>query len=265
MAVQRPPAFLGRSGERDVLDRLLETVRGGQSAVLVIRGEAGIGKTALVRYAARQAAGFRVAQIAGVEAEMELPFAGLHHLCAPMLSQLDALPDPQQNALRVAFGLSSGDAPDRFLVALAALTLFAEVAGERPLLCLVDDAQWLDGATSQVLGFIARRLLAESVALVFTVREPSDERELADLPELSLGGLQDDDARALLAAVIPGRLDDRVRDRLVAETRGNPLALVELPRGRSAGELAGGFVLPGAGDSSEPYRGPLPTAHRRTA
>ena len=204
MAVQRPPAFLGRSGERDVLDRLLETARGGQSAVLVIRGEAGIGKTALVRYAARQAAGFRVAQIAGVEAEMELPFAGLHRLCAPMLAQLDALPDPQQNALRVSFGLSSGDAPDRFLVALAALTLFAEVAEERPLLCLVDDAQWLDGATSQVLGFIARRLLAESVALVFTVREPSDERELADLPELSLGGLQDDDARALLAAVIPG-------------------------------------------------------------
>jgi DNA-binding CsgD family transcriptional regulator len=247
MAVERSPAFLGRSGERDVLDRLLDTARGGQSAVLLIRGEAGIGKTALVRYAARQAAGFRVAQIAGVEAEMELPFAGLHRLCAPMLAQLDALPDPQQNALRVSFGLSSGDAPDRFLVALAALTLFAEVAGERPLLCLVDDAQWLDAATSQVLGFIARRLLAESVAIVFTVRDPSDERELADLPKLSLGGLQDDDARALLSSVIPGRLDDRVRDRLVAETRGNPLALVELPRGRSTGELAGGFVLPGAG------------------
>ena len=147
MAVQHPPAFLGRAGERAVLDRLLATARGGHSAVLVIRGEAGIGKTALVRYAARQAAGFRVAQIAGVEAEMELPFAGLHRLCTPMLSRLDALPDPQQNALRVAFGLSSGDAPDRFLVALAALTLFAEVAEERPLLCLVDDAHWLDDAT----------------------------------------------------------------------------------------------------------------------
>src|SRR4051794_21839262 len=242
MAVQRPPAFLGRSEERDVLDRLLETARGGQSAVLLIRGEAGIGKTALVRYAARRAAGFRVAQIAGVEAEMELPFAGLHRLCAPMLAQLDALPDPQQNALRISLGLSSGDAPDRFLVALAALSLFAEVAEERPLLCLVDDAQWLDAATSQVLGFIARRLLAESVAIVFTVREPSDERELADLPGLSLGGLQDDDARALLSAVIPGRLDESVRDRLVAETRGNPLALVELSRGRSTG-----FVLPGGG------------------
>src|SRR3954463_12870295 len=174
MAVQRPAAFLGRSVERDVLDRLLETARGGQSAVLLIRGEAGIGKTALLAYATRQAAGFRVAQIAGVEAEMELPFAGLHHLCAPMLTRLDALPDPQQNALRVSFGLSSGDVPDRFLVALAALSLFAEVAGERPLLYLVDAAQWLDAATSQVLGFIARRLLAESVALVLSVREPSD-------------------------------------------------------------------------------------------
>jgi DNA-binding CsgD family transcriptional regulator len=247
MAVQRPPVFLGRAGERAVLDRLLETVRRGHSAVLVIRGEAGIGKTALVRYIARQAAGFRVAQIAGVEAEMELPFAGLHRLCSPMLSRLGALPDPQQNALRVAFGLSSGEAPDRFLAALAALTLLAEVAEERPLLCLVDDAHWLDGTTLQVLGFIARRLLAESVALVFTVREASDERELADLPEMSLGGLQDDDARALLAAVIPGALDDRVRDRLLAETRGSPLAIVELSRGRRAGELAGGFVLPGTG------------------
>src|SRR4051812_38652886 len=247
MAVQRPPAFLGRSGERDALDRLLETARGGRSAVLLIRGEAGIGKTALIRDATRKAAGFRVAHIAGVEAEMELPFAGLHRLCAPMLARLDALPDPQQTALRVSFGLASGDAPDRFLVALAALTLFAEVAEERPLLCLVDDAQWLDAATSQVLGFVARRLLAESVAIVFTVREPSDDRELAGLPELSLGGLQDDDARALLSSVIPGRLDDRVRDRLVAETRGNPLALLELPRGRSTGELAGGFALPGTG------------------
>src|SRR3954469_10424112 len=247
MAVERPPAFLGRAGERDVLDRLLQTAPGGGSAVLLMRGEAGIGKTALVRYAARQAAGFRVAQIAGVEAEMELPFAGLHHLCAPMLAQLDALPDPQQTALRVSFGLSSGDPPDRFLVALGALTLFDEVADERPLLCLVDDAQWLDAATSQVLGFVARRLLAESVAIVFTVREPSDVGVLSDLPELSLGGLQDEDARALLSSVMPGRLDDRVRDRLVAETRGNPLALVELPRDRSIGELGGGFVLPGAG------------------
>src|SRR3954453_15371801 len=247
MAARRPPAFLGRSAERDVLDRRLETARAGQSAVLLIRGEAGIGKTALLGYAAGQAAGFHVAEIAGVEAEMELPFAGLQRLCAPMLAQLDALPDPQQTALRVSFGLSSGDPPDRFLVALAALTLFDEVADERPLLCLVDDAQWLDAATSQVLGFVARRLLAESIAIGFPVREPRDVGELADLPELSLGGLQDEDARALLSSVMPGRLDDRVRDRLVAETRGCPLALVELPRGRSIGELAGGFGLPGAG------------------
>src|SRR6266513_2826053 len=166
MAVQRQPAFLGRAGERDILDRLLETARAGQSAVLLIRGEAGIGKTALLRYAAREARGFRVAQIAGVESEMELPFAGLHRLCAPMLAQLDALPDPQQNALQVSFGLSSGNAPDRFLVALAALTLFAEVAEERPLLCLVDDAQWLDHTSTQILGFVARRLLADRVAIV---------------------------------------------------------------------------------------------------
>src|SRR3954451_3416251 len=230
MAVQLSPAFLGRSEECDVLDRLLETARGGKSAVLVIRGEAGIGKTALVRYAAQQADGFRVAQIAGVEAEMELPFAGLHRLCAPMLGQLDALPDPQQNALRVSFGLSSGDAPDRFLVALSVLTLLAEVAAERPLLCLVDDAQWLDAATSQVLGFVARRLLAESVAIVLTVREPGEDRHLSGLPELALQGLGEDDARSLLASALPARLEERVRDRIVAETRGNPLALLELPR-----------------------------------
>ena len=248
MAAQRPPGFRGRTSEREVLDRLLETVRGGQSAALVIRGEAGVGKTALLRYAARQASGFRIAQIAGVESEMELPFAGLHQLCAPMLGKLEALPEPQQVALRVALGLSSGDAPDPFLVALAALSLLAEVAVERPLLCLVDDAQWLDGASGQALGFVARRLLAESVAIVFAARDASNERELAGLLELPLGGLSEEDARALLAAAIPGPLDERVRDRILAETRGNPLALLELPRGMSAAELAGGFALPAAGD-----------------
>ena len=175
---------------------------------------------------------------------MELPFAGLHQLCAPMLAQLDALPEPQHRALSVALGLSSGDAPDRFLVGLAVLSLLSEVAVERPLLCLVDDAQWLDGASRQVLGFVARRLLAESVAIVFAIRESSDDRELVGLPELPLGGLEEEDARALLATVIPGRLDERVRDRIVAETRGNPLALLELPRGLSAAQLAGGFGLP---------------------
>jgi DNA-binding CsgD family transcriptional regulator len=244
MATQSPQGFRGRLSEREMLDRLLKNVGGGQSAVLVIRGEAGVGKTALLRYAAAQAAGFRLVQIAGVESEMELPFAGLHQLCAPMLSRLDALPEPQQRALSVALGLSSGEAPDRFLVALATLSLLAEVAEEQPLLCFVDDAQWLDGASRQVLGFVARRLLAESVAIMFAVREEAEEVELVGLPELSLGGLDDGDARALLATVVPGRLDERVRDRIVAETRGNPLALLELPRGLSARQLAGGFGLP---------------------
>jgi DNA-binding CsgD family transcriptional regulator len=270
MAAQRLPAFRGRTSEREVLDRLLENVRRGQSAVIVIRGEAGVGKTALLHYTARQASGFRIARIAGVESEMELPFAGLHQLCAPMLAQLDALPEPQQRALSVAFGLSSGGAPDRFLVALAALSLLAESAEKRPLLCFVDDAQWLDGASAQVLGFVARRLLAEAVAIVFAVREPSSERAFADLPALLLEGLHEADARALLAAAIPGPLDERVRDRIVAETRGNPLALLELPRGMNAAELAGGFALPDAGSLpdhiEDHYRrrlGALPDATQR--
>jgi DNA-binding CsgD family transcriptional regulator len=243
MAARRSPLLLGRAGERGALDRLLENVRGGQSAVLVIRGEPGVGKTALLHYCARQASGFRVARIAGVESEMELPFAGLHQLCAPMLDRLAALPEPQQAALGVALGLSSGPAPDRFLVALAALHLLAEIAAERPLLCFVDDVQWLDDASRQVLGFVARRLLAESVALVFAARAPTDERELVGLPELALGGLADADARALLATVIPTGLDDGSRNRLVAETHGNPLAILELPRGLAATQLPGGLGL----------------------
>jgi DNA-binding CsgD family transcriptional regulator len=244
MPARRPGVLLGRASEREVLDRLLESVRGGQSAALVVRGEAGVGKTALLRYCARQAAGFRVARIAGIESEMELPFAAVHQLSAPMLDRLDALPAPQRGALRVALGVSSGTAPDVFLVGLAVLSLLSAVAEERPVLCFVDDAQWLDAASGQVLGFVARRLLAESVALVFAVRDPSDERALAGLPELALGGLPEEDARALIATVIPGRLDERVRDRIVAETRGNPLALLELPQGLSAVRLAGGFGLP---------------------
>src|SRR3954462_9700382 len=246
MPAPRPPVLLGRASEREALDRLLENVRGGQSAVLVVRGEAGVGKTALLHHGAQEASGFRVARIAGVESEMELPFAGLHQLCAPMLDRLDALPEPQQAALGVALGLSSGAAPDRFLVALATLSLLAEVAAERPLLCVVDDAQWLDAASGQVLGFVARRLLAESVAIVFAVRHPGDEPELAGLPELRLRGLPEEDARALLATVIPGRLDERVRDRLVNETRGNPLAILELPRGLAAAQLPGVVALQAA-------------------
>ena len=248
MAARGPPPLLGRAEERQLLDRLLNDVRDGRSAVVVIRGEAGVGKTALLHYCAGQASGFRIAQIAGVEAEMELPFAGVHQLCAPMFGRLDDLPGPQRDALSVAFGLSSGDAPDHFLVALAALSLLSAVAEGGPLLCLVDDAQWLDGASGQVLGFVARRLLAESVAIVFAAREPADTHELDGLPELHVGGLNDGHASALLARTLPGRLDDRVRDRILAETRGNPLALLELPQGMSAAELAGGFELPAAGD-----------------
>jgi len=248
MADQRPPAFRGRTSERETLDRLLESVRGGQSAILVVRGEPGVGKTAVLRYTARQASGFRLAEIAGVEPEMELPFAGLHQLCAPMLSHLGALPEPQRDALQVAFGLEPGAPPDRFLVALATLSLLSATAEERPLLCLVDDAHWLDGASRQVLGFVARRLWADSVAVVFAISETGDDRELAGLPEMALGGLEDEDARALLSGAVPGLLDERVRDRIVFETRGNPLALLELPRGMTAAELAGGFALPDAGD-----------------
>src|SRR4051812_2740137 len=246
MAGRGPPVLLGRADERELLDRLLENVRAGQSAVLVVRGEAGVGKTALLHYSARQASGFRLARVAGVESEMELPFAGLHQLCAPLLGRLGALPQPQQAALGVALGRSSGPVPDRFLVALAALSLLAEAAAERPLLCLVDDAQWLDGASGQVLGFVARRLLAESVGIVFGVRDPIGGRELLGLPELRLSGLPEEDARALLATVIPGRLDERVRDRLVNETRGNPLAILELPRGLAAAQLPGVATLQAA-------------------
>ena len=188
MAAASPPGFLGRTSEREAIDRLLANVRGGQSAVLVIRGEAGIGKTALLQYVARQAPGFRVERVTGVEAEMELPFAGIHQLCAPMLARLDALPQPQRDALRVALGLASGQVPDRFLVGLAVLGLLSAVAEERPLLCLVDDAQWLDAASGQVLGFVARRLLAESVAIVVAVREPSARHDFDGLPELLLAG-----------------------------------------------------------------------------
>ena len=244
MAAERLPGFRGRSSECALLDRQLADARAGKSAVLVIRGEAGIGKTALLHHAAQQASGFRVAQVAGVESEMELAYAGLHQVCLWMLDRLDVLPEPQQVALNVALGLASGDPPDRFLVGLATLGLMSAVAEEGPLLCVVDDFQWLDDASARVLGFVARRLLAEPVALVFAVREPSDERQLAGLPEVRLQGLDDVDARALLETVIPGPIDERIRDRIVAETHGNPLALLELPRGRSVAELAGGFVVP---------------------
>src|SRR3954453_9288002 len=196
MAVTRTPAFRGRLRERQAIDGLLDRARGGESATLVLRGEAGIGKSALLRYCARQASGCLVVKIAGVDSEMDLPFAALHQLCAPMLGNLDALPQPQGQALRVAFGLVTGTAPDRFVVGLAVLSLLAEVAAARPLVCLVDDAQWLDGASAEVLGFVGRRLLAESVLLLFAVREASDEQRFPRLPALTVEGLTDEDARA---------------------------------------------------------------------
>ena len=234
----------GRRAECDVLDRLVRDVRAGESRALVLHGEPGVGKSALLEYLAGHASGCRVARATGAQSEMELAFAGLQMLCAPMLDRLDALPLPQRDALRTAFGISTGPTPDRFLVSLAVLGLCSEVAEERPLLCLVEDQQWLDRASAQVLAFVARRLGAESVGLVFAAREPSS--ALAGLPELVVRGLAETDARALLDSVLAGPMDGRVRDQIVAETRGNPLALLELPRGLTVAELAGGFGLPGA-------------------
>jgi AAA ATPase domain len=236
----------GRRAERVQLERLLEAVHTGQSAVLVLRGEAGIGKTALLEYTAERGEGCRVLRAVGVESEMELPFAGLHQLCSPLLDGLERLPPPQREALGTAFGLSSGSRPDRFLVGLALLSLLSDAADQEPLLCLIDDAQWLDQSSAQVLAFVARRLQAESIVLLFAQREPAEFGELSGLPELRLDGLSDADARELLASVISVPLDDRVRERLVAESRGNPLALLELPHGLSPADLAGGFALTAA-------------------
>jgi DNA-binding CsgD family transcriptional regulator len=243
----RAIGLMNRLSERGVLDRLVEAVRAGESRALVVRGDPGTGKTVLLDYLAGQAAGSgcRVARAVGVQSEMELAFAGLHQLCRPMLGRAERLPVPQHDALRTAFGIAVGPPPDRFLVALAVLSLLSEVAGGRPLICLIDDEQWLDQASAQALGFTARRLAADPVGLVFAAREPDP--GLAGLPELEVGGLGDKDARALLDAALPGPLDARVRDLIVAETCGNPLALLELPRGLTPTELAGGFGLPGAG------------------
>ena len=228
-----------------MLDRLLESVRAGLSAALVLRGEAGVGKTALLDYVAERASGCRLARVASVESEMGFAFVGLMQVLRGVrLDDAEHLPGPQREALRRAFGLIDGPAPEPFRVNLAALNLLCEVAEERPLVCLVDDAQWLDRESASALSFVARRLAAEGVAMVFAIREPSAGHELDGLPELVLAGLGDADARALLAAAMPGRLDEEVRERILAETRGNPLALLELPRWLTPAELAGGFALP---------------------
>ena len=242
----RATGLMDRRSERDALDRLIEAVRTGQSRALVVRGDPGVGKTVLLEYLAGRAsgAGCQMARVAGVQSEMELAFAGLHQLCAPMLCRAEGLPVPQREALRVALGLSTGPPPDRFLVGLAVLNLLSEVAGDRPLVCVIDNEQWLDQASAQALGFAARRLAADPVGLVFAARVPGE--ELAGLPELQVEGLRETDARALLDSALTGPLDARVRDLIVAETQGNPLALLELPRGLTSAELAGGFGLPDA-------------------
>jgi DNA-binding CsgD family transcriptional regulator len=231
--------LLGRLTERAALGQLLEAARGGRSGALVVHGEAGVGKTALLEDTIASAAGMRIARVGCVESEMELAYAALQQLCGQLLDGLDRLPQPQREALGVVFGLRAGEAPDRFVVGLAALSLLADAAGGQPLLCVVDDAQWLDRASAQAMGFVARRLFAEQVALVVATREPGG--EFRGLPELAVGGLGDGDARELLASVVRRPLDERVRERFIAEAGGNPLALLELPQGLSPAELAGAF------------------------
>jgi DNA-binding CsgD family transcriptional regulator len=257
-----------RYAECGELDAVINVVRAGESRVLVLHGEPGVGKTALLDYLAGQAAGCRVLRAAGVQSEMELAFAGLHQLCAPVLDRLEMLPGPQREALGTTFGLSQGSVPDRFLVSLAVLGLLSEVAGEQPLICVIDDAQWLDRASAQVLTFVARRLAADPVALVFAARGRGD--ELAGLPELPIVGLSSDHARTLLRSVLTGPVDTRIQDQIVAETRGNPLALLELSRGATPAQLAGGFGLlaavPLTGQIEDSFRRQLealPTETRR--
>ena len=249
-ATRSLPLLWGRRDECEQLDRVLADARHGTSGALVVLGEAGVGKTALLDYLLAHAAGCRIVRASGVESEMELPFAGLHQLCAPLLDRVGDIPAPQGDALRSAFGLRAGDPPDRFLVGLAVLSLLSDAAEAEPLVCLVDDAQWLDQVSAQVLGFVARRLLAEAVVMIFAVRQQEGEGPFVGINQLVVGPLHDADARELLTAAIPGRLDVSVRDRIVAESRGNPLALLELPRAWTPAAFAGGFDLPGGASVS---------------
>ncbi len=230
--------MFGRERERGILNRLLA----GRGGVLVVHGEPGVGKTALLEYAIEAGSRYWVAKTSGVEAEMELPFAALQQLCSPFIDLLDRLAQPQHEALEVAFGLTSGSAPNPFLIGLAVLGLLSEAAEEQPLLAVVDDAHWLDQASARVLGFVARRLLAEHIVLLFATRQVDD--ALNGLPELVITPLGHRDARALLESVLPAPFDGPVLERIVVETRGNPLAVLELPRGLTLTELAGGFGLP---------------------
>src|SRR5882724_10442278 len=236
--------LLGRQRERVVLERLLDTARDGHGAVLVVHGEPGVGKTALLEYAVVAGEDFRVLRAAGVEGEMELDYAALQQLCSPILEFIQRLPDPQRDALGVAFGLSAGQAPSPFLVGLAVLGLLSEAAEQQPLVCVVDDAQWLDGASARALAFVARRLLAERIALAYGARHVGN--GLARFPQLRVEPLGRRDARTLLESVLAARLDESVVERIIAETGGNPLAILELPRGLTPAQLAGGFGLPAA-------------------
>ncbi|HEY0496405.1 MAG TPA: ATP-binding protein, partial [Kutzneria sp.] len=251
--------LLGRGREQETLNRLLRDVRGGQSRVLVLRGEAGAGKTALLDYLAETMPAASVSRAVGVEPESEIAYATLQRLCAPLMAHVDRLPEPQRQALEIGFGLRVGPTPDVLLIGLAVLGLLAEAAADRPLLCVVDDVQWLDRMSEVILTFVARRLDAESVALVFAARTPGDEQLLGGLPELRVDGLADGDARALLDSVLPGPVDARVRDRIVAETQGNPLALLELPRGLSQAELAFGV----GGRTAKPIANRIEEGFRR--
>ena len=235
--------LVGRNPECSAVDELLRQVSDGASGALVVRGEPGIGKSAILDYAAKAAAGFLVLTVTGIESEMEVAFSGLQQACAPLAGRLGKLPPPQADALRVAFGLSAAPAPpERFLVGLGVLGLVAEAAADRPVLCVVDDAQWIDQASLRALGFAARRLQRESVAMIFGARVGLAVPELAGLTELALGGLTEADARVLLTAAVPGRLDEQVQDRIVAEAAGNPLALLEFSHEiTESGYLAGGF------------------------
>ncbi|GIM96231.1 helix-turn-helix transcriptional regulator [Paractinoplanes toevensis] len=248
---QRTFMLLGREAECAALDRLLAAVRDGQSRSLVVHGAPGVGKSVLLDYLTGQAGDCRVVSATGIQSEAEFTYAALHQLCAPLLDLRGRLPQPQRDAIGTAFGLRGGPPPDRFLLGLGVLGLFASAADSRPLLCVVDDLQWLDEASANVLAFVARRLGAEPVACVFAVRDAEDGSELehsrigkADLPRLRVGGLSDGDARTLLDSAVLGPLDERVRDQLIAEARGNPLALLELPRGLTNAELAGGYGFP---------------------
>ena len=268
-AALQPVMLTGRSAQCRAVDELLGVARAGRSGTLVVRGEAGIGKTALLDYAVAAAAGFRVQRAVAVESELEMAYATAHQLCGRLADGAHRLPDLQADAIRTAFGMRDGPPPNPFLVGLALLGLLAEAAAQRPLLCVVDDAQWLDKASAQVLAFAARRLDAESVVIMFGRREPAESPELAGLPSMLLGGLNPAEARHLLAATMPGLLDDQVLRRIVAETGGNPLALLELSRGMSAESLSGQLAIPKALMTERIERSflhriaALPTATRR--